>query len=537
MSQKQNEAARHSNIKHVAILGGGTAGWMTAAALIKLLPSHINVTLIESEQIGTVGVGEATIPHLRYFNQRLGIDENTFMQATDATYKLGIEFANWGKQNDAYIHPFGDYGHSIQGIEFHHVWLDQYRRGLAKDLDEYSLPVVAALDGKFDMPHPDPNHVGSTFSYAYHINATAYAKFLRKFSESLGVRRKEGKIVDVICRSSTGEIDSLICGDGERVHADLFVDCSGFRALLIEQVMKAGYADWSHWLPCNRAVAVACETDSAPLPYTKAIAHEAGWQWRIPLTTRLGNGHVYCDAFTSQDNALDVLLSKLEGKQLSTPNHLAFCAGQRKKAWVKNCVAIGLSSGFLEPLESTSIYLIQANIMKLLELFPSTNDMHIHAEEFNRCFDTEMYRIRDFLILHYHATHREDTEFWRYCKHMSIPDTLAQRFELFKETGHILPYQHGLFLSPSWVAVLMGQRHYPKQSMAQVTQLQPSNAKSALDLIYREVKNYAANMQTHESALKNKNFAHIAKHQILHAPSLYGSAKYSGDTAHKSEIA
>lgn len=503
MSKNHNKPANDVNIKHVAILGGGTAGWMTAAALAKLLPSNINVTLIESEHIGTVGVGEATIPHLRFFNQRLGIDESAFMQATNATFKLGIEFANWGQTNDAYIHPFGDYGHRIRGIEFHQIWLAQYRAGRAKPLDDYSLPVLAATKGKFDKPHADPNHVGSTFSYAYHIDATAYAKYLRKFSEYLGVVRKEGMIVDVICRNSTGDIDALVCNDGERIQADLFVDCSGFKGMLIEQVMQAGYDDWSHWLPCNKAVAIACESTTSPLPYTKAIARDAGWQWRIPLTHRLGNGIVYCDSFTTQDASLDSLLKHLEGKPLTEPNHLRFTTGQRKKAWIKNCVAIGLSSGFLEPLESTSIYLIQANVMKLLELFPTSNDMKVHADEFNRCFNTEMSRIRDFLILHYHATHREDTEFWRYCKNMSIPDSLAERFELFRQTGHVMPYQQGLFLAPSWVAVLMGQRYYPNQTDPRIKHLNQTTIDESLSTILTEVKNYANNMPNHRTALAN----------------------------------
>lgn len=516
----------NSNIKKVVILGGGTAGWMTAAAFAKLLPKNIKVTLVESEQIGTVGVGEATIPHLRYFNQRLGINEQAFMQATNATYKLGIEFSNWGQQNDSYIHPFGDYGHSINGIAFHHIWLSQFRAGNAKPLDDYSLPVVACMAGKFDFPLADNNHVGSTFSYAYHIDASAYAKFLRNFSEGHGVRRKEGRIVDVILRTSDGNISELICDDGERLEGDLFIDCSGFKGMLIDQVLKAGFEDWSHWLPCNRAVAVASSASDVPLPYTKAIARDAGWQWRIPLQHRTGNGHVFCDSFVNTDDALDTLLNNLDGDALSQPNHLRFQAGQRKKAWKANCVAIGLSSGFLEPLESTSIYLIQANIMKLLELFPHKHDMQIQRCEFNRYFDNEMSRIRDFLILHYNATHREDTEFWRYCKNMVLPDTLQERLDLYKQTGHIMPYNHGLFLSPSWVAVLMGQRIYPKSVDPRIANLHSQKVVDMMNVIEREVADFTKLMPTHSQALAG--LSNVDKRVSLSSASLYGATPNSG---------
>ncbi|MDT0582418.1 tryptophan halogenase family protein [Brumicola blandensis] len=489
-------------IKNIVILGGGTAGWMTAAALSKLLIPHYTVTLIESEQIGTVGVGEATLPHLRFFNQRLGINEQEFMRETGATYKVGIEFANWGQQGQAYIHPFGDYGHKIQNIGFHHFWLKEYLSGRAHSIDDYSLPVVASLAEKFQFPSQDFNHVSSTFSYAYHIDAGRYARFLRKFSENLGAKRIEGKIIDVVQRASDGSITSLICENGQRIEGELFIDCSGFRGRLIEQVLHAGYEDWSHWLPCNRAVAVACEQNSAPLPYTKAIARDAGWQWCIPLQHRLGNGHVYCDSFVNQDQALDTLLQNLSGKPITEPNHLRFVTGKRKKAWSHNCVSIGLSSGFLEPLESTSIFLIQANIMKLLELMPRSSQMAANRDEFNRTFDNEMNRIRDFLILHYHATHREDTEFWRYCKHMSIPHSLEQKMALFKETGVIETYQHGLFLEPSWVAVYLGQKYFPKRYDPRVDNVPENTVSQLLETIRNEVSDYSDSMQSHENAIQ-----------------------------------
>lgn len=490
-------------ISNIVILGGGTAGWMTAAALTKLLPKSCSITLIESEDIGTVGVGEATLPHLRNFNQRLGIDEQEFMRETKATYKVGIEFSNWGQNGQAYIHPFGDYGHKIQNLSFHHFWLKEYFAGNASSIDDYSLPVVASLANKFDFPSSDFNHVSSTYSYAYHIDASKYAKYLRQFSEKLGATRLEGKIVDVIQRNSDGYITALVCENGQRVEGDLFIDCSGFRGRLIEQVLNAGYEDWSHWLPCNRAVAIPCEQTGAPLPYTKAIARDAGWQWRIPLQHRLGNGHVYCDAFLSSEQALDTLVQNLPGKPLADPNHLRFMAGKRKKAWSHNCVAIGLASGFLEPLESTSIFLIQANIMKLLELLPAYEQMDAQRTEFNRTFDNEMDRIRDFLILHYHATHREDTEFWRYCKNMPIPHSLEEKMALYKETGYVETYEHGLFLEPSWIAVYMGQKFFPKRYDPRVNNVDPSKVTQLLASIKTDVAKQSNAMQSHEQALSN----------------------------------
>ena len=383
----------------LVILGGGTAGWMTAAALGKLLPKNkFHITLVESDQISTVGVGEATLPHLRFFNQRLGIDEREFMQATQATFKVGIEFSNWGKLGDAYIHPFGDYGEKINSINFHHYWLKQRSDGLNISLDEYSLPVMACLNNKFNFPSANASDLSSTYSYAYHIDATLYAKYLRTFSENLGVIRKEGKVIDVIKRTRDNHIEMLVLESGERITGDFFIDCSGFRAQLIEKTLGCEYEDWSQWLPCNSAVAVATEGNKAPIPYTKAIAREAGWQWQIPLQHRLGNGYVYCDQFIDKQQAFDILSQNLIGKPITEPNFLKFKAGKRKKAWVNNCMAIGLSSGFLEPLESTSIYLIQSAVMKLVECIPQAENMAIKAEEYNRSLDMEMERIRDFLF-------------------------------------------------------------------------------------------------------------------------------------------
>lgn len=483
----------------IVILGGGTAGWMTASALAKLLPKNqYKITLIESEQIGTVGVGEATLPHLKFFNQRLGINEAEFMQATKATFKLGIEFSNWGALDDAYIHPFGDYGKKHAGIDFHHYWLKQQKSGQTTSLDRYSLPVMASLAQKFEFPHTDLNHVKSTYSYAYHIDAGRYAAYLRKLSESSGVKRVEGRVVEVMQRSDNQHLEVLELEDGTRINGDFFVDCSGFRGHLIERVLKSGYQDWSQWLPCNKAIAVASSSNTSPVPYTKAMARDAGWQWQIPLQHRVGNGQVYCDQFVSKQYVLDSLLQNLPGEPLTEPNHLAFKTGKRNKSWSHNCVAIGLSSGFLEPLESTSIYLIQAAIMKLVELFPDSENMQIKAHEFNLSLDQELEKIRDFLILHYHATSREDTEFWRYCKNMPIPDSLKQKIEMFKRSGHIQEYQHGLFLRPSWLAVYIGQGIVPTQFDPRLEAMTDHELNSFLNSIETEVETAVNEMGSHQ---------------------------------------
>ena len=346
-------------ISRVCILGGGTAGWMTAAAISKKFNAlGIEIQLIESDQIGTIGVGEATLPHIRYFNQALGIDEPEFMAATEATFKLGIEFCDWGKRGDHYIHPFGDYGIPLDGLDFHQAWLRLRQQGLKSRLDDYSYPILAAEQGRFKMPGEDNTQIGSNFGYAYQFDSSLYAKFLRKFCEANGVERIEGKVVDAHLDAETGHVSHLTLERGETIGADLFIDCSGFRGILIEQTLKTGYDDWSEWLPCNRAVAVPCEARGKLLPYTRATARTAGWQWRIPLQHRTGNGHVYWNEFISDDEATHQLMSTLEGPAIADPKPLFFKTGRRKKFWNRNVVSIGLSGGFLEPLESTSIHLI-----------------------------------------------------------------------------------------------------------------------------------------------------------------------------------
>lgn len=446
------------------IVGGGTAGWMTAAALsAKLAGTGVSIRLVESAEIGTVGVGEATVPHIRHFNASLGFDEADFMSRTEATFKLGIEFRDWGRKGDAYIHPFAAFGRDIGGVPFHHHWTRARRAGRvpAGGLDAVSLPIQAARLGRFGHPSPDPSSFFSTFSYAYQFDAGLYAAYLRSYAEARGVVRTEGKVRDVSV-GADGHVQAVTMENGERIEADLFIDCSGFRGLIIEGALKTGYEDWTHFLPCDRAVAVPCANDGPPAPYTRATARDAGWMWRIPLQHRAGNGHVYCSGFITDDAAEQALLAQLDHPPQAAPRRLRFTTGKRKRQWVGNCVAIGLSAGFLEPLESTSIHLIQLGIGRLLDLFPTSAEMDpLDAVEFNRLMDLEYERVRDFIILHYVATQRDDTPFWNHCRTMAIPDSLATKMDVFKERGIVTLYRDGMFLEPSWIAVYLGQNILP----------------------------------------------------------------------------
>ncbi|MFY7977257.1 MAG: tryptophan halogenase family protein [Brevundimonas sp.] len=470
-------------IRRVVIVGGGTAGWMTAAALARLVKTpRISVQLIESAEIGTVGVGESTLPHIRAFNERLGIDEAEFMKATRATFKLGIQFEDWGRIGDRYIHPFGDYGMPGGEAPFHHYWLKASAEADVGPLDDYSLPVVAARQGRFAPPSDDARSLMSTYGYAYQLDASLYARFLRTVSEAGGVERLEGRIVGTRRDGESGLLAAVEMEGGAIVEGDLFIDCSGFRGLLIEQVLQAGFHDWSHWLPCDRAVAMPCATDQATVPYTRATALEAGWQFRIPLQHRVGNGYVYCSAFLDQDAATDRLHGLLEGAALNAPNHLRFTAGQRRRTWSGNCVAIGLSGGFIEPLESTSIYLIQQGITQLIALWPDRDFAPKAVNEYNRWMDLEFERIRDFIILHYCATKRDDSELWNHVRTMPLPDSLSAKLELWREGGVVQEYRDGLFLHPSWVAVYLGQgvrpaRWHPLADRRETAQLIPALAR------------------------------------------------------------
>lgn len=450
-------------IEEVCILGGGTAGWMTAAGLShKLKGLPVNIRLVESDEIGIVGVGEATLPHIRAFNDTLNISETELMKATDATFKLGIEFCDWGRIGDRYIHPFGDYGPTIGEVPFYQFWLRLKAMGDTSRLDEYSYAVMAAENGRFRHPSADPAASGSSFGYAYQFDASKYAAFLRAYSERNGVTRTEGKVVETTLDPESGFVQSIRLDDGTVITADLFVDCSGFRGVLIEQALQSGYEDWTNWLPCNRALAVPCESRGRLDPFTRATARQAGWQWRIPLQHRVGNGHVYCSDFTNDDDAAQILLANLEGPATADPRKLFFTTGRRRHFWNKNVVAIGLSAGFLEPLESTSINLIQDGITELLQLFPDKSFAQSDIDEYNRRMGLHFERVRDFLLLHYVANQRDDGKMWRHFQNLTLPDSLQEKITAWLTRGYIIKYEFGLFLPPSWVAVMLGQNLVPK---------------------------------------------------------------------------
>ncbi len=448
-------------LRRIVIVGGGSAGWMTAAALSSLLdPKDVTITLVESDAIGTVGVGEATIPDILAFNQMLGVSEAEFMAVTQATFKLGIEFVDWGAKGQRYLHPFGQHGVDMQGIDFHQYWLRAREDGASEPIEEYSLCAVAAKAGRFALPDPNPRSVLSQIRYAYHFDATLYARFLRRYAEARGVVRVEGIVGDVWQRAD-GAIAGLTLTDGRTVEGDFFFDCTGFRALLLGETLGTGFVDWSHWLPCDTALAVPSEHAGPPTPYTRATARDAGWQWRIPTQRRVGNGHIFSSAFQSEAVARDVLLANLDAPALDDPRRIAFKAGCREAFWRGNCIAIGLAAGFLEPLESTSIYLIQEGISRFISLFPRGNIPGILRTEYNRHMRTEFEQVRDFIVLHYAATTRDDTPFWRYCRTMTLPDTLLHKIDLFRETGRVFRYNDELFARPSWVAVMLGQGIVP----------------------------------------------------------------------------
>ena len=446
----------------IVIVGGGTSGWMTAAALAKVLRGRHDVQLVESDEIGTIGVGEATIPMISLFNRMLEIDEDEFVRATQATFKLGIEFVNWGRVGDRYLHGFGDLGKPLWTVDFHQYWLKQHLAGKAQELDKYAICNAACQQNKFMRPRMDmPNSPLSQIRYAFHFDAHLYARYLRKYSEARGVRRIEGRITSVQTREGDGHVSSVTLKSGEVVAGDLFIDCSGFRGLLIEEALKTGYEDWSHWLPCDRAVAVPCASAPELVPYTRATARESGWQWRIPLQHRIGNGHVFCSRFISEDEATSVLMRNLDGEPMAEPRTLRFTTGRRSKAWNRNVVAIGLASGFIEPLESTSIHLVQMGIAHLLTYFPSRGFDAAVTDEYNRMMRNEFEWVRDFVVLHYKATERTDSPFWNYCREMSVPPALQARMDLFKADGRVFREGEELFTKPSWLQVMHGQRLTP----------------------------------------------------------------------------
>jgi tryptophan halogenase len=452
-------------VTKIVIVGGGTAGWMTAAALTRVLGDlpGLSVTLIESESIGTVGVGEATIPQIIGFNRLLGLDEAQFMRETRATYKLGIEFVDWLRPGHSYVHPFGSFGIDMLGIEFQHFWLRGQQVGDASLIDEYSIAAVAGKSGKFAWPRTDnPKSPLSKLSYAFQFDAGRYAKFLRAFAEGNGAARVEGRIVDVQQHAETGFVTGVTLEDGRAVAGELFIDCSGFRSLLLGQSLGVAVTDWSKWLPCDSAVAVPCELGGRTEPLTRSTARTAGWQWRIPLQHRIGNGHVFSSAHIDRSAATDLLLANLDGKPLAEPNQLAFKAGHRARAWDKNVVALGLAAGFLEPLESTSIHLVQSGIARLLALFPDTGFGNVERDRFNLETEREYLNIRDFLVLHYRASERDDSEFWRYCRNLEAPDGLAEKIDMFRSSGRIFRENNELFTEDSWLSVMLSQGITPQ---------------------------------------------------------------------------
>ncbi|MDR6113202.1 MULTISPECIES: tryptophan 7-halogenase [unclassified Sphingomonas] len=490
-----------SPIEHVVIVGGGTAGWMMAAAAGRYLDNgRRRITLVESDAIGTVGVGEATIPSILNFNALLGIDEAEFLRATQGSFKLGIAFTGWHRPDSHYIHPFGHHGRDIQGLNFHQLWLKMQGQPGVGPIGDYSASTVAMERAAFGKPLPDPRSPLSGLAYAYHFDAGLYAAFLRRRAEADGVARVEGRIVAVE-RHENGDVAGVRLEDGRRIAGDLFVDCSGFRSLLLGDTLGVPFEDWSHWLPCDRAIAVPTERTEPLLPYTRATAHEAGWQWRIPLQHRTGNGVVYASRFMDDDAAERLLLSRLDAAPTATPRRLSFTAGCRQRLWERNVVALGLAGGFLEPLESTSIHLIQQGISKLFALFPDKRLSPVERDEYNRQMGDNYRSIRDFIILHYHATARDDSPFWDHVRTMALPDTLPRKIALFREKGRIFRYEDELFATPSWVAVLLGQGVMPQGYDPVIDALDDDRVLAALRQMRQATATAVAGLPPHAVAL------------------------------------
>ncbi|HEY8940804.1 MAG TPA: tryptophan halogenase family protein [Cellvibrio sp.] len=485
------------NNQRIIIVGGGSAGWMSAAALSNAFGNTRQITLIESDAIGTVGVGEATIPAVKSFNKLLGIDEAEFLKTTQGTFKLGIQFENWGALGDVYMHPFGLVGKDSWMANFQHFWLKAHRLGIAKKYFDYSLNIRTANENKCMI---DPN---TGLDYAYHFDAGLYARYLRTYSEARGVKRIEGMIDAVQTRSEDGFIQSLTLKSGELIAGDIFIDCSGFRALLIEQTLHTGFEDWSHWLPCDRALAVQTESVGEPVPYTRSIAHTIGWQWRIPLQHRVGNGLVYCSRYISDEEAKKLLLENLDGVMRTEPRLIKFRTGRALKQWNKNCISIGLASGFLEPLESTSLHLIQTGIVRLIRMFPGETINQTEIDEYNRHSRYEYERIRDFIILHYHVTQRNDSAFWNYCRTMSIPETLERKINIYKNTTSVFKEQDELFHEGSWQQVMLGQGITPAGYHPVVDKLSDEELQRLMSSIENEHNQYLARFPSHQQFINH----------------------------------
>lgn len=483
-------------IRRVVVVGGGTAGWMTAAALARIFGRHFEITLIESEEIGTVGVGEATIPTMVTFHRLLEINEQAFMAATQATIKLGIAFEHWRAPGHRYIHSFGTTGKDHWTAGFQHFWLAARARRLARDYGDYCLELRAAEEQRFaHLPNGGMN-------YAFHLDAGLYARFMRAFSERHGARRIEGRIVEVLTDPERSRIEAVRLADGSRIEGDLFVDCSGLRGLLIGETLGVEYEDWSHWLFSDRAIAVQTESVRDPLPYTRSIADTAGWQWRIPLRHRVGNGIVYASRFIDDDEAKRRLLDSVEGEVRTEPRVIRFRPGQRREAWRGNCVAIGLSGGFLEPLESTNIHLIQRSVIRLLQMFPQTI-VQSDIDEFNRQAAAEITHIRDFVILHYHVTDRRDTPYWRACAGMAIPDSLQHRIDLFRETARVFRDGNELFAENSWIQVMLGQGIVPRRHHPVADSMSDAEIVALLERIRGPIENTVQRLPMHAAYLRD----------------------------------
>lgn len=481
-------------IRRIVVVGGGTAGWMTAAALSRFLgQSGRRIVLVESEAIGTVGVGEGTIPPILEFNAMLGLDEAEFLRETHAAYKLGIEFAGWTRPEERYFHQFGQIGRPLNGVPLYQLWLRNRSNPSVGPLAAYSMSAVAAAEHRFGHPSPDPADPLSQIAYAFHFDATAYGQFLRRYAEAHGAERIEGRIVGVEQDGESGFVTAVTLEDDRRARGDLFIDCSGFRSLLLGQQLGVPFEEWSHWLPCDRAVTVGSERTDPLLPYTRSTAHGAGWQWRIPLQHRTGNGHVYCSAFMEDDEAERILVDTIDAPPIAEPRRLRFTAGRRTKAWEANVVAIGLSSGFLEPLESTSIHLIQHGIQKLLGMFPSRGISPVERDEYNRHMVASYEPVRDFIILHYAANNR-DEPFWKQMRSMALPDTLQHKIDLFREHGHVFRYNDELFDIPSWVAVMLGQQIVPPDCDPLATAMPDGDVLRAMAELRRSYETAAANL-------------------------------------------
>lgn len=494
---KRPNSSSETRRKRIVIAGGGTAGWMTAAAIAKTMGKEVDLTLIESDAIGTIGVGEATIPPIVTFNRLLDIDEAEFMRATKATFKLGINFEGWKDIGEDYFHSFGVTGKDHWTSGFQHFWRRGLNEGYETPYGEYCPEVVAAYEGKF-AHLPD-----QAVNYAYHLDSSLYAQFLRKIAEANGAVRQEGKIADVTLDPENGYIKSLQLDDGRVVEGDLFVDCTGFRALLIGNALHVGYDDWSHYLPSDAAIAVQTKSVGEPVPYTRSIVHDAGWQWRIPLQHRMGNGIVYCSRYLSKDEALNRLMDSIEGEPLTEPNFIRFQTGSRRQQWAKNCIAIGLSSGFMEPLESTSIHLIQRSVLRLLRMMPYGEISKADVNEFNEQAATDMDQIRDFLILHYHVTERQDSAFWRHCRTMDIPDSLQHKIDLFRETGRVFRKNEELFAENSWIQVMLGQGILPQSYHPIVNKMNDKELAMFLDRIRDHVRKTVASLPSHQSYIRH----------------------------------